>query len=132
VPSYRPEDGDLIECFYNRALADVIQYDRMTSYFSAGARDRRAYPRRPHAVDHRLHTPATEQDAIGEGYDWRARLEAHLLSADLTRSDEEATGSAYRDPSGQWVPCSNEEIERRRRARQVWFAGGIGMLRARD
>jgi superfamily II DNA or RNA helicase len=31
-----------------------------------------------------------EQDAIGEGYDWRARLEAHLLAADLTPPDEKA------------------------------------------
>ena len=31
-----------------------------------------------------------EQDAIGEGYDWRARLETHLLAADLTPPDEKA------------------------------------------
>src|SRR5258708_6379517 len=31
-----------------------------------------------------------EQDAIGEGYDWRARLEAHLLAADLTPPNEPA------------------------------------------
>ena len=31
-----------------------------------------------------------EQEVIGEGYDWRARLEAHLLAADLTPPDEEA------------------------------------------
>jgi hypothetical protein len=28
-----------------------------------------------------------EQDAIGEGYDWRARLETHLLAVDLTPPD---------------------------------------------
>ena len=32
-----------------------------------------------------------EQDAIGEGYDWRARLETHLLAADLTPPDEKAS-----------------------------------------
>ena len=28
--SYRHEDGDLIELFYNPALACAVQYDRMT------------------------------------------------------------------------------------------------------
>ena len=31
-----------------------------------------------------------EQEAIGEGYDWRARLETHLLAADLKPPNEEA------------------------------------------
>ena len=35
--SYRHEDGDLIELFYNPALACAVQYDRMTGYFSADA-----------------------------------------------------------------------------------------------
>ena len=35
--SYRHEDGDLIELFYNPALNCAVQYDRMTGYFSAGA-----------------------------------------------------------------------------------------------
>jgi len=35
--SYRHEDGDLVELFYNPALACAVQYDRMTGYFSADA-----------------------------------------------------------------------------------------------
>ena len=35
--SYRHEDGDLIELFYNPALTCAVQYDRMTGYFSADA-----------------------------------------------------------------------------------------------
>ena len=35
--SYRDEDGDLIELFYNPALARAVQYGRLTGYFSADA-----------------------------------------------------------------------------------------------
>jgi hypothetical protein len=35
--SFRHEDGDLIELFYDPALACTVQYDRMTRYFSADA-----------------------------------------------------------------------------------------------
>jgi superfamily II DNA or RNA helicase len=95
--SYRHEDGDLIELFYNPALSCAVQYDRMTGYFSADALALAARGiaalilndgRMRLIVGCTLQQP--EQDAIGEGYDWRARLEAHLLSADLTPPDEEA------------------------------------------
>jgi hypothetical protein len=36
-PAYETEDGDLIELFYNPALACARRYDRMTGYFSANA-----------------------------------------------------------------------------------------------
>lgn len=96
--SYRHEDGDLIELFYNPALTCAVQYDRMTGYFSADALALAARGidalilndgRMRLIVGCTLQQP--EQDAIGEGYDWRARLEAHLLSADLTPPDEEAS-----------------------------------------
>lgn len=95
--SFRHEDGDLIELFYNPALACAVQYDRMTGYFSADALALAARGiaaliandgRMRLIVGCTLQQP--EQDAIGEGYDWRARLEAHLLAADLTPPDEEA------------------------------------------
>jgi hypothetical protein len=35
--SFRHEDGDLIELFYNPALACAVRYDRTTGYFSADA-----------------------------------------------------------------------------------------------
>jgi SNF2 family DNA or RNA helicase len=95
--SYRHEDGDLIELFYNPALACAVQYDRMTGYFSA---DALALASRGIAalIDNdgrmRLIVGCTlqqpERDAIGEGYDWRARLEAHLLAADWTPPDKAA------------------------------------------
>jgi len=43
--SYRHEDGDLIELFYNPALACAVQYDRMTGHFSADAPALAALPR---------------------------------------------------------------------------------------
>lgn len=89
--SYRHEDGDLIALFYNPALACAVQYDRMTGYFSA---DALALASRGIAVlianDGRMRLivgcalQQPEQDAIGERYDLRARLEVHLLAADLT------------------------------------------------
>ena len=36
-PAYETEDGDLVELFYNPALACAKSYDRMTGYFSANA-----------------------------------------------------------------------------------------------
>ncbi len=95
--SYRHEDGDLIELFYNPALTCAVQYDRMTGYFSADALALAARGiaalilndgRMRLIVGCTLQQP--EQDAIGEGYDWRARLETHFLAADLTPPDEEA------------------------------------------
>src|ERR1039458_7260324 len=95
--SYRHEDGDLIELFYNPALTYPVQYDRMTGYFSADALALAARGidalitndgRMRLIVGCTLQQP--EQDAIGEGYDWRARLEAHLLAADLTPPDDAA------------------------------------------
>src|SRR3954454_8383912 len=95
--SYRHEDGDLIELFYNPALTCAVYYDRMTGYFSADA-----LPLAARGIDAlitndgrmRLIVGCTlqepEQDAIGEGYDLRARLETHLLAADLTPPDEKA------------------------------------------
>jgi len=95
--SYRHEDGDLIELFYNPALTCAVQYDRMTGYFSA---DALALASRGIAAlitnDGRMRLivgctlQQPEQVAIGEGYDWRARLESHLLAADLMPPDEEA------------------------------------------
>ena len=96
--SYRHEDGDLIELFYNPALACTVQYDRMTGYFSADALALAARGiaalinndgRMRLIVGCTLQQP--EQDAIGEGYDLRAQLEAHLLAADLTPPDEKAS-----------------------------------------
>ena len=95
--SYRHEDGDLIELFYNPALACAVQYDRMTGYFSA---DALALASRGISAlvmnDGRMRLivgctlQQAEQDAIGEGYDWRTQLEKQLLSADLTPPNEEA------------------------------------------
>jgi ERCC4-related helicase len=95
--SYRHEDGDLVELFYNPALSCAVQYDRMTGYFSA---DALALASRGIAAlienDGRMRLivgctlQQAEQEAIGEGYDLRARLEAHLLAADLTPPDEVA------------------------------------------
>ena len=95
--SYRHEDGDLIELFYNPALTCAVQYDRMTGYFSADALALAARGiaslvlndgRMRLIVGCTLQQP--EQEAIGEGYDWRARLETHVLAADLKPPNEEA------------------------------------------
>jgi len=84
--SYRHEDGDLIELFYNPTLACSVQYDRMTGYFSA---DALALASRGIAAlitnDGRMRLivgctlQQPEQDAIGEGYDWRAWKRIFLL-----------------------------------------------------
>lgn len=95
--SYRHEDGDLVELFYNPALTCAVQYDRMTGYFSADALALASRGidalitnegRMRLIVGCTLQQP--EQDAIGQGYDWRTRLETVLLSADLTPTDEAA------------------------------------------
>ena len=95
--SYRNEDEDPVELFYNPALACAVHYDRMTGYFSA---DALALASRGIAsliandgrtrliVGCTLHRP--EQEAIGEGYDMRALMEAQLLATNLTPPDEEA------------------------------------------
>src|SRR5947208_7476151 len=80
--SYRHEDGDLIELFYNPALTCAVQYDRMTGYFSADALALASRGidalitndgRMRLIVGCTLQQPAP--DAIGAGHDWRARLE---------------------------------------------------------
>src|SRR6202790_833515 len=85
--SYRHEDGDLIELFYNPALACAVQYDRMTGYFSADAlalASRGIVALVMNDGRMRLIVGCTlqqaEQDAIGEGYDWRTQLEKQLLA----------------------------------------------------
>ncbi len=95
--SYRHEDGDLIELFYNPALACAVQYDRMTGYFSADALALASRGidalilndgRMRLIVGCTLQRP--EQEAIGEGYDLRSQLETQLAAADLTPPNEEA------------------------------------------
>src|SRR5258707_6376647 len=95
--SYRHEDGDLIELFYNPALTCTVQYDRMTGYFSADALALASRGidalitndgRMRMIVGCTLQRP--EQDALGEGYDLRAQIEAQLAAADLTPPDEKA------------------------------------------
>jgi len=100
--SYRHEDGDLIELFYNPALTCAVQHDRMTGYFSADALALAARGIATRGIaalitnDGRMRLivgctlQQPEQDAMGEGYDWRARLETQLLAADLTPPDEKA------------------------------------------
>ena len=95
--SYRHEDGDLIELFYNPALACTVQYDRMTGYFSADALSLASRGidalinndgRMRLIVGCTLQPP--EQEAIGEGYDIRAQIESQLLASDLTPPDQKA------------------------------------------
>jgi hypothetical protein len=94
---YRNEDGDLIELFYNPALACAVQYDRLTGYFSA---DSLALPARGIAAlianDGRMRLivgltlgPA-EQEALAEGYDLREQIAARLCAVDLTPPDARA------------------------------------------
>jgi len=95
---YRHEDGVLIELCYVPAHTCAVQYDRMNGYFPADALALAGCGiaalimndgRMRLIVGCTLQQP--EQDAIGEGYDWRARLETHLLSTDLIPPNEEAT-----------------------------------------
>lgn len=95
--SYRHEDGDLIELFYNPVLACAVQYDRMTGYFSA---DALALASR--GIDElirndgrmRLIVGCTldvdEQKAIGAGYDLRAAVEAKLAAVPIEPPDDRA------------------------------------------
>ncbi len=95
--SYRHDDGDLIELFYNPALGCAKQYDRMTGYFSA---DALALASR--GIDQliandgrmRLVVGCTlnpeETDAIGQGYEWRSLIESTLCQSDLTPPNESA------------------------------------------
>lgn len=94
---YRHEDGDLIELFYNPALASARQYDRMTGYFSAGALALAARGitaliqnggRMRLLVGCQPNPPET--DAIDRGYDLRREIEQHLCQTDLTPPDEPA------------------------------------------
>ena len=95
--SYRHEDGNLIELFYNPVLACAVQYDRMTGYFTA---DALALASR--GIDAlisndgrmRLIVGCTlkpkEQDAIGDGYDLRAAVEAELETVPIEPPDDRA------------------------------------------
>lgn len=78
--SYRHENGDLIDLF-NPALLCVVQYDRMTDYFSADALALASRGIQQLIGDDgrmRLIVGCTlqqqGQDAIGEGYHLRERL----------------------------------------------------------
>jgi SNF2 family DNA or RNA helicase len=94
---YSHEDGDLVELFYNPALACAVEYCRTTGYFSADALALAARGlaglfanggRMRLVVGCTLEPP--EQEAIQEGYDLRAALERHLAGVDLTPPDEHA------------------------------------------
>lgn len=94
---YRNEDGDLIELFYNPALACAKQYDRLTGYFSAdslalAARGIEALiandGRMRLIVGLTLSPP--EQAALAEGYDLRDQIAAKLCAVDLTPPDARA------------------------------------------
>ena len=108
--SYRHEDGDLIELFYNPALACAVQYDRMTGYFSANALALAARGIAALIANDGLRlivgcTLQPEQDAIGEGTTGE-RVSKHLLAADLTPPDESGprTGNARLDGGGDiWM-----------------------------
>ena len=91
---YRNEDGDLIELFYNPALACAKQYDRLTGYFSAdslalAARGIEALitndGRMRLIVGLTLSPP--EQAALAEGYDLRDQIAAKLCAGVLTPPD---------------------------------------------
>ncbi len=94
---YSHEDGDLIELFYNPALACAVEYCRTTGYFTADALALAARGlqglfanegRMRLVVGCTLEPP--EQEAIAEGYDLRAAIEQQLAAADLTPPDEQA------------------------------------------
>ncbi|MGQ9918691.1 MAG: DEAD/DEAH box helicase [Bryobacteraceae bacterium] len=94
---YSHEDGDLVELFYNPALACAVEYCRTTGYFSA---DALALASRGlaglFANEGRMRLvvgctlEADEREAIQEGYDLREHLERQLAAADLTPPDEHA------------------------------------------
>jgi len=96
-PAYETEDGDLVELFYNPALACAKFYNRMTGYFSATAL---ALAARGVAgmiandghmrlvVGCTLNPP--EVEAIRKGHDLRALVEAKLATVPLDPPDEAA------------------------------------------
>ncbi|GIU78634.1 MAG: hypothetical protein KatS3mg005_1872 [Bryobacteraceae bacterium] len=94
---YSHEDGDLVELFYNPALACAVEYCRTTGYFSADALALAARGLAGLFANEgrmRLVVGCTlepeEQEAIQQGYDLRQRLERQLAAADLTPPDERA------------------------------------------
>ncbi len=94
---YSHEDGDLVELFYNPALACAVEYCRTTGYFTADALALAARGLAgliAHGGRMRLIVGCTleepEREAIQTGYDLRAELERRLGAVDLTPPDEEA------------------------------------------
>ena len=94
---YSHEDGDLVELFYNPALACAVEYCRTTGYFSADALALAARGLAGLFANEgrmRLVVGCTldpeEQEAIQEGYDLRAAVERELAAADLNPPDEHA------------------------------------------
>jgi hypothetical protein len=96
-PAYETEDGDLVELFYNPALACAKSYDRMTGYFSANAlalAARGVAGMIANAGHMRLVVGCTlnppEVEAIRKGHDLRALVEAKLVTVPLDPPDEAA------------------------------------------
>jgi hypothetical protein len=96
-PAYETEDGDLVELFYNPALACATSYDRMTGYFSANAlalAARGIAGMIANAGHMRLVVGCTlnppEVEAIRKGHDLRALVEAKLATVPLDPPDEAA------------------------------------------
>ena len=94
-PAYETEDGDLVELFYNPALASATHYDRMTGYFSANALALAArgidgmIANEGHMrliVGCTLNLP--EVEAIRKGHDLRALVDAKLATVPLDPPDE--------------------------------------------
>jgi SNF2 family DNA or RNA helicase len=94
---YSHEDGDLVELFYNPALACAVEYCRTTGYFSA---DALALAARGldglFANEGRMRLvvgctlDAGEREAIETGYDLREQVERQLAAANLEPPDEHA------------------------------------------
>ncbi|MGC8761917.1 MAG: DEAD/DEAH box helicase [Bryobacteraceae bacterium] len=94
---YSHEDGDLVELFYNPALACAVEYCRTTGYFSADALALAARGLQGLFANEgrmRLVVGCTldldEREAIETGYDLRERMERQLAAADLNPPDEQA------------------------------------------
>ncbi len=94
---YSHEDGNLVERFYNPALACAVEYCRTTGYFTADALALAARGLAGLFANEgrmRLVVGCTldpgEREAIEEGYDLREQLERQLAAADLTPPDEHA------------------------------------------
>ncbi len=101
--SYRQEDGNLIALFYVPALARSVRYDRMSGYFSASALAIAARGIDQFVANHgrmRLIVGCTleapESEAIAEGYDLRAGMEAQLASTALEPPDSAALAALRR------------------------------------